>query len=238
MPGSLCSPDGWSANAELLARLAPHSRRTDTGPSTARHDLQHRASGGRAWERLVQAWKARRVIRAAHVGALAVLLVAPLRSQSDSTHASATATVTAAATAVPFSVGERMLYQANYGPFHIGQATMEVVGLDTIRGAETVHLRFHITGGALWYHLDQSMESWVGKSDFRSRQFRQDTDERGRLWHHYYDIFPDSAFYRDQGVDSTFPTIPDPLDDASFLYSIPTLPLDLGKRSNYTPNFP
>jgi len=235
--GSLLSTEGWSANAELLARLAPHSRRTDTVPSTARHDLQQRPSRARPWDRLVQAWKARRVIRAAHVAVLLVLLAAPLRSQSDSTHASATATVTAAATAVPFSVGERMLYQANYGPFHIGQATMEVVGLDTIRGAETVHLRFHITGGALWYHLDQSMESWVGKSDFRSRQFRQDTDERGHLWHHYYDIFPDSGFYREEGVDSTFPTIPDPLDDASFLYWIRTVPLEIGKRYEYNRYF-
>jgi hypothetical protein len=145
--------------------------------------------------------------------------------------------VKAAATVVPFAVGERMLYQANYGPFHVGQATMEVVGLDTIRGVEAVHLRFRIQGGALWYHLDQTMESWVGKDDFRSRQFRQNADERGRVWHHYYNIFPDSGFYREEGVDSTFPTIADPLDDAAFLYWIRTVPLEVGKRYEYNRYF-
>ncbi len=223
--GSLLSTDGWSANAELLARLAPHSRRTDTVPSMARYDLQQRPSRARPWDRLVQAWKARRVIKAAHVAALALFLATPLRSQH------------AAATVVPFAVGERMRYQANYGPFHVGQATMEVVGVDTIRGAQALHLRFRIQGGALWYHLDQTMESWVGKDDFRSRQFHQDADERGRVWHHYYNIFPDSGFYREEGVDSTFPTIADPLDDAAFLYWIRTVPLEVGKRYEYNRYF-
>jgi len=235
--GTLLSTDGWSANAELLARLAPHSRRTDTVPSMARYDLQQRPSRARPWDRLAQAWKARRVIRTAHVATLALFLATPLRSQNDSARGGTRATVTAAATMVPFAVGEKMRYQANYGPFHVGQATMEVVGLDTVRGTETVHLRFRIQGGALWYHLDQTMESWVGRSDFRSRQFRQDADERGRVWHHYYDIFPDSGFYREQGVDSTFPTIADPLDDAAFLYWIRTVPLEVGKRYEYNRYF-
>lgn len=236
--GPLLTTDGWSANAELLARLAPHSRRTDTIPSTARYDLQQRPSRARPWDRLVDAWKSRRAIRAARVAALALLAAAALRAQTDSAHGTASASVVATAVAaVPFPVGERMRYQANYGPFHVGQATMEVVGLDTVRGAETVHLRFRITGGALWYHLDQTMESWVGRKDFRSRQFRQDADERGRVWHHYYDIFPDSGFYREEGVDSTFPTIADPLDDAAFLYWIRTVPLEVGKRYEYNRYF-
>jgi hypothetical protein len=236
-PGSLLSTDGWSANAELLARLAPHSRRTDTVASTARYDLRQRASRARPWDRLVDAWKSRRVIRGARVAALVLLAAASLRAQTDSTHGAASAAVTAAATVVPFPVGERMLYQANYGPFHVGQATMEVVGLDTIRGTQTVHLRFRITGGALWYHLDQTMESWVGRGDFRSRQFHQDADERGRVWHHYYNIFPDSGFYREEGVDSTYPTTADPLDDAAFLYWIRTVPLEVGKRYEYSRYF-
>lgn len=57
------------------------------------------------------------------------------------------------------------------------------------------------------------------------------------MWHHYYDIFPDSGFYREQGVDSTYPTIPDPLDDAAFLYWIRTVPLEVGKRYEYNRYF-
>jgi hypothetical protein len=80
---------------------------------------------------------------------------------------------------VPFAVGEKMVFSAKYGPFSVGEATMEVAGLDTIRGAEMVRFQFHIQGGALWYHLDQLLESWVGRSDFRSRRYINDSEELG-----------------------------------------------------------
>ena len=238
----LLTTEGWPARAELVARLAPHARRLDTLPTRARYDLQQRPSRVQPWKEFVAAWKARPVIRAARavtaVTTVAALLVlaAPLRSQSDSARAaSASLPVHAVTTpaAVPFPVGERLRYGARYGPFSVGKATMEVAGLDTVDGVETVHFIFRIEGGALWYHLDQTMESWVGRTDFRSRRFHQDTEERGRIWHHYYDIFPDSGFYREEGRDTTFATVPDPLDDAAFLYWIRTVPLEQGKRYEY-----
>src|SRR6266705_7207627 len=48
------------------------------------------------------------------------------------------------AVAVPFPVGERLVYGARYGPFSVGTATMQVAGIDTIRGVETVHFVFLI----------------------------------------------------------------------------------------------
>ena len=178
-----------------------------------------------------------RAARAVTAAAALLVLGAPprLTAQSDSTRASASLPVRAvtAPAAVRFPVGERLRYQAKYGPFSVGKATMEVAGLDTVDGVETVHFIFRIEGGALWYHLNQTMESWVGRADFRSRRFRQDTDERGRVWHRYYDIFPDSGFYREEGRDTTFATVPDPLDDAAFLYWIRTVPLEQGKRYEY-----
>jgi len=115
----------------------------------------------------------------------------------------------------------------------MGEATMDVAGVDTIRGTETVHLRFHIRGGALWYHLDQTLQSWVGRSDFRSRRFRNQTEEKGKRWEHDFDIFADSGFYREAGTDTRLPTVPDPLDDAAFLYWIRTVPLEPGQRYEY-----
>ena len=227
----LLTTEGWCANAELLARLAPHARRLDAIPATARYDLRQRPSRVRPWDALVQAWRARPVIRAARsVAAALLLLVAPLPSQSDSAPPPPSR---AGARAVPFAVGERMRYQAKFGVFNVGQATMEVAGIDTLRGLETVRFRFHISGGALWYHLDQLMESWVGRDDFRSRRFRQQTDEKGKQRTREYDIYPDSGFYRETGRDTTFATIPDPLDDAAFLYWIRTVPLQAGTRYEY-----
>ena len=112
---------------------------------------------------------------------------------------------------------------------------MDVVGIDTVRGTPTVHLLFHIIGSALFgaYKLDQRLESWVGKDDFVSRRYRIDTDEKGKKWGHTYDIFPDSGYYRTDGTDTTHASVPNPLDDAAFLYWIRTVPLEDGKKYTY-----
>jgi hypothetical protein len=228
----LLQTEGWCANAELLARLMPHARRLESVSVTGRYDLQQRPSRVRPWPTLLAAWRARTVIRAAGGAAVALLaLTAPLHSQNAAPPAAPT--VAAGAESVAFPMGERLRYSAKYGPFSVGEATMEVVGLDTIRGVETVRFRFHIQGGALWYHLDQLLESWVGRADFRSRRYINDSEERGRKRHNRYEIFPDSGYYREEGVDTAKPTVPDPLDDAAFLYWVRTLPLEVGKRYEY-----
>jgi hypothetical protein len=250
----LLTTDGWCANAELVARLTPHARRTDSVPAAARYDLRQRPSRVRPFAALVAAWRARAALRAirrtpekvvpaatAALAATALLLGGTAaRAQRDSAPpaplppaASAAPGPLTLAPAVPFPVGERMLFQAKYGPFNVGQATLEVAGVDTVRGTETLRLRFHIQGGALWYKLDQQIESWVGRADFRSRRFRQETEENERERSRQFDIYPDSGFYREAGRDTTFATTPDPLDDAAFFYFIRTTPLELGKRQEY-----
>src|SRR5207248_75767 len=122
---------------------------------------------------------------------------------------------------------------ARYEPFSVGTATMQVAGIDTIRGVETVHFVFLIDGGALWYLIHQNLESWVGRHDFRSRRFLNQTEEKGKSWERKFDIYPDSGFYREAGRDTTVPTVADPLDDAAFLYWIRTVPLEIGKRYEF-----
>ncbi|HEV8304295.1 MAG TPA: DUF3108 domain-containing protein [Gemmatimonadales bacterium] len=230
----LLTTDGWCANAELLARLVPHARRIETVPTAARYDLKQRPSRVRPWQQLVAAWRARGVIRAARSVVTAVALMAPPLFGQDSAHASLPHP---SSVAVRFPVGERFTYGAKYGIFSVGTAIMEVAGMDTIRGAEAVHLRFRITGGALWYHLDQTLESWVGRHDFRSRRFVSVQDERDRHREHRYEIYPDSGFYREEGRDTTLATVAEPLDDAAFLYWIRTVPLEIGKRYQYARYF-
>jgi hypothetical protein len=235
--------EGWCANAELVARLAPHARRLDTVPAAARYDLVQRPSRVKPWRQLLAAWHARPVIRAARMATALLLIAIGLHAQSDTTRRDSTprdsgsaARMTASASvpvAVPFRVGERLVYGAKYGLFNVGTATMEVAGLDTVRGAEVMHFVFSIEGGALWYHLNQRLESWVGRDDFQSHRYRNQTDERGKSWERMFDIYPDSGFYREAGRDTTFPTVANPLDDAAFLYWIRTVPLELGKRYEY-----
>lgn len=46
----LVRSDGWAANVELLARLAPHARRISETPHHLRYDLQARPSRFRPWK--------------------------------------------------------------------------------------------------------------------------------------------------------------------------------------------
>lgn len=240
----LLTTEGWCASAELLARLAPHARRLETIGSAARYDLRQRPSRVLPWDALVNAWRARPAIRAARAGAAAaavtalalLLLAAPARGQAPVTPPPPAADMAATdpmRRPVPFHLGEHLVYQAKYGFFNVGTATMDVAGTDTVRGTTTVHLVFHIIGSALWYHLDQRLESWVGRDDFLSRRYMVNTDEKGNKWSHIYEIYPDSGFYRQDGLDTTHVTVADPLDDAAFLYWIRTVPLEQGKRYEY-----
>jgi len=238
----LLTTDGWCANAELIARLAPHARRLDAVPATARYDLRQRPSRVHPRRRLREVWRARPLLRAIHAtGAALALLVLPMRAQSDAapaeTAAAAADTPAVPAPAFAFPVGERTRYQAKYGLFTVGEAVLEVGGIDTVRGVETMRLRFQIEGGALWYDLEQTMQSWVGRADFRSRRFETHSVENKRRRDRVFDIFPDSGFYRQVGVDSTLPTVADPLDDVAFLYWLRSVPLEVGKRYEYARYF-
>ena len=55
--GPLLTTDGWTANAELLARVACHARRIDVVPVVERHDLRPRASRLDAWPLAKQLWQ-------------------------------------------------------------------------------------------------------------------------------------------------------------------------------------
>ena len=241
----LLTTDGWAANAELLARLGAHARRIEVVASAARYDLKQRPSRSSPWQQLLAAWRSRGLINAARKGGagaatvalLVALLGAPRGAAAQDTICTGVAAGAATAPMVPFLVGERLSYGAKYGVFSVGSAAMEVMGIDTVRGVETVHIRFRISGGALWYHLDQTIESWVGRYDFRSRRFSTVQDERDKHRERRYDIYPDSGFYREAGRDTTFATVPDPLDDAAFLYFIRTVPLEVGKKYEFARYF-
>jgi len=238
---ALLTTEGWAANAELLARLGAHARRIEVVPSAARYDLKQRPSRSSPWQQLLGAWRSRDLISAARKGSATLLVLALLTAAqallAQDTICTGKIVSAHPASAVPFPVGERLSFGARYGIFSVGSAAMEVMGIDTVHGVETVHIRFRITGGALWYHLDQTIESWVGRYDFHSRRYSSIQDERGHHRENRYEIYPDSGYYREVGRDTTFATVLEPLDDAAFLYWIRTVPLEVGKKYEYARYF-
>jgi hypothetical protein len=133
-----------------------------------------------------------------------------------------------------FPVGETLVYEARLAFFNIGQAVMRVMSQDTIRGIPTLHIELVIQGGTYLVRINDRMDSWIGLSDFASRRFIQDYDEMGRKRYNAYEIFPDSGFYRQAGVDSAIVTSKDPpLDDLAYFYFARTVPLEVGRRYEF-----
>jgi hypothetical protein len=137
---------------------------------------------------------------------------------------------------VPFAPGERLEYLVKFGIFHVGHAEMEVLGIDTIRGEPTYHVRFAVHGSAIFYSMTDTLESWFSVYDLTSRRFIQNNNEDGRLYQHTYEIFPDRGYFVQDDRD-TMPTTAEPLDDMSFFYFARTVPLDTGQTYEYARYF-
>jgi len=137
----------------------------------------------------------------------------------------------------PWAVGETLTYSAKLGMLSLGSGTLEVAGLDTVRGQESFRFRFRLQGKTIVYSLDDILESYVGTRDLISRRFVQDFTENGKPKHRRYEIFPDSGYFLEEGHQQRKPTPPDPLDDAAFFYFVRVTPLELGKKYVYSRYF-
>jgi len=162
---------------------------------------------------------------------LVVLVQSPsATAQSDST---ATAPVTSSTKPMPFGTGERMEYVAKYGFQHIGRGSMEVVGVEDVRGRPAVHTNFRLKGRYLFFSANYVLESWVDQATFSSVRFTQDNDEDSNDKDKVYEIFPDRQVYSvNNGAE--LPSVVDPLDEGALLYYVRTMDLEVGQT--YTLN--
>lgn len=131
----------------------------------------------------------------------------------------------------PWFIGERLEYRVKFGFFNVGHATLEVLGIDTIRGVPCWHVLFVVRGRALSYTLHDSLQSWFGVEDLASRRYIHDTDEDGRMRYRAYEIFPDRQQWTSDTIVGQTPPLP--LDDASFLFFARTQPFDIGRTISY-----
>ena len=134
--------------------------------------------------------------------------------------------------AVPYGVGERFTYDVKLGPFKAGRGSMEVTGLDTVRGRTAYHAVFRVKGGMLGYKADMTMESWIDTTTGTSLRFTQDVEQTGKDRNKRYEIFPERSMYQ-EGDKPEAASVPDPLDDASFIYFIRTVPLEIGRTYTF-----
>jgi hypothetical protein len=160
---------------------------------------------------------------------LFVLCAAPASAQNDG--------VPSSPSALGFEIGETLLYEAKFGFITLGSGMMNVAGVDTVRGDPALHTIFVLRGGGMIYRLHDRMDSWIGTDDFASRRFIQDFHEGGSYRRNVWDIYPDSGYYIEEGVDSILDTSSNPLDDFAFFYFVRTVDLEVGERYEYNRYF-
>ena len=134
--------------------------------------------------------------------------------------------------AVPFGVGERAEYNLKYGIIPAGSGVTEVVAIDSIRGRETWHTSFRVTGGVPGYRVRDRFESWMDVETLASLRHRQETREGSRERERQFEIYPDRRVYVENDREP-MPTVEQPLDDGSFLYFIRTIPLEVGQEYSF-----
>src|SRR5690349_26328 len=136
------------------------------------------------------------------------------------------------ARAKPFSVGEKLTYNAKVNFLHVGTGTMTVVGIDTVRGHTTYHTSFDVHGRMLFFSVNDHYESWFDTASMVSLRYRQDIDEGSYEAERTYEMFPDRKTFSENGKPEE-PGVSMPLDDGSFIYFVRTLALDLGQSYEF-----
>lgn len=132
----------------------------------------------------------------------------------------------------PYGPGERMEYVARYGFMNPGKGSMEIVGVEDVRGRPALHTRFQLKG-RLFVSVNYLLESWVDVARRASVRFAQDSDDDPGEKDKTYEIFPDRQTYRVNDGEE-LPSVADPLDEGALLYFVRTMDLEVGKT--YTLN--
>lgn len=121
--------------------------------------------------------------------------------------------------AVPFSVGEELVYRATFGGIPAGKARMRVAGVERVRGRLAYHLIFSIEGGIPLFRVRDYYESWVDVETLASLRHRQRISEGSYKRTTTYEIFPERALYQ-KNDEPLQPSVRSPLDDGSFIYAV------------------
>jgi len=134
----------------------------------------------------------------------------------------------------PFGPGERMEYKVKIGIFSVGEGSMRVESLDTVRGHMTYRASMAIKGGLGPADVDDITTTWFSVTDLVSYRFVQNLHEVNYRSFRHYELYPSEDLWERTDNDESGPLGSEmPLDDISFVYFIRTLPLEVGKTYTF-----
>ena len=136
------------------------------------------------------------------------------------------------AAVVPWGPGERLEYGVKLGIFNAGEAHMEVIEVDSVRGEPTYHIQMALRGSLLFgaAKLDDHWDSWIDTRLLLTRRYIRDLKELGYTTYRQYEFYPEELYWeRADNDESGDLATALPLDDIAFIYYVRTLPLEVGK---------
>jgi hypothetical protein len=136
-----------------------------------------------------------------------------------------------------FGIGERAEYSIKYGIIGGGGATMEITALDTIRDRAAWHTEFTIRGGAPFFRVNDRYETWIDTHNTSSLRYKEDIHEGSYKRQRLYEFLPGGRMTEVSKPADTVPTVEHPVDQASILYFIRTIPLRVGLDTSFTNYF-
>jgi hypothetical protein len=151
------------------------------------------------------------MMRTAAVLAATLYIAGPVRAQP--------ATIPANAAPVPFAVGEELVFRATFGIVPAGTARMRIEGIETVRGRDAYHVVFAIDGGIPFFRVHDRYESWIDVETLSSLRYKQSISEGRYHRSTIYELYAERAQYQKNDEDLR-PSVSNPLDDASFIYSV------------------
>jgi hypothetical protein len=145
--------------------------------------------------------------------AAALFIAGPLHAQA------ATAVHGTSMAAVPFAVGEELVFHATFGKLPAGTARMRVEGIEMVRGRAAYHVVFAIDGGVPFFRVHDKYESWIDVQTLSSLRHKQMISEGRYHRTTTYELFPESSEYQ-KNDEPLQASVPNPLDDGSFIYAV------------------
>lgn len=140
---------------------------------------------------------------------------------------------------VPFGPGELLAFDVRFGPVRVGNATMEVRQFTAIRGRRAYHTLFTLRGGTFFYKVNDVLQSWIDTETLSSLRFAQDLEQGSRERERRFEIYPDRRVFVETTSENPVEqaSVDNPLDDASFLYFIRTVSLNVGEQHEFNRYF-
>ena len=159
---------------------------------------------------------------------LALAIVAALAAFAVRAEAQPSVAQSAPMAAVPFAVGEELVFHARFGVLPAGTARMRVDGIDTIRGRPAYHVVFSVDGGIPFFRVHDRYESWMDVETLSSLRHVQRVSEGRYHRNTTYEIMPELSQYQKNG-EAPQASVANPLDDGSFIYAVRAAGIRVGE---------